>query len=166
MLGKKIGSISGPATNKALSAEGSLPKFSTSTEGVGTLAGAEVQSMATYSSSMRADGTLYGECPNQGVIMTQDGVATFRATGVGTFTADGGTNFRGACYFQASAPSLSSLNGICCVYHFDVDAEGNVVAGASVRNPIHRHELHSAWHAANNRRGRCRCLGPHALSAH
>jgi len=125
MLGEKIGSISGPAKNKALSAEGSLPKFSTSTEGVGTLAGAEVQSMATYSSSMRADGTLYGECPNQGVIMTQDGVATFRATGVGTFTAEGGTNFRGACYFQASAPSLSSLNGICCVYHFDVDAEGN-----------------------------------------
>ena len=74
---------------------------------------------------MRADGTLYGECPNQGVIMTQDGVATFRATGMGTFTADGGSIFRGACYFQASAPSLSSLNGVCCVYHFDVDAEGN-----------------------------------------
>jgi len=125
MLGKKIGSISGPATNKALSAEGSLPKFSTSTEGVGTLAGAEVQSMATYNSSMREDGTLYGECPNQGVIMTQDGVATFRATGMGTFTAEGGSKFRGACYFQASAPSLSSLNGVCCVYHFDVDAEGN-----------------------------------------
>ena len=34
MLGEKIGSISGPATNKVLSAEGSLPKFSTSTEGV------------------------------------------------------------------------------------------------------------------------------------
>ena len=100
MLGEKIGSISGPVTNKVLSAEGSLPKFSTSTEGAGTLAGAEVQSMATYSSTMRADGTLYGECPNQGVIMTQDGVATFRATGMGTFTADGGSIFRGACYFK------------------------------------------------------------------
>ena len=41
---------------------------------------------------------------------------------MGTFTADGGSVFRGACYFQASAPSLSSLNGVCCVYHFDVDA--------------------------------------------
>jgi len=124
MLGEKIGSISGTVSNNALSAEGSLPKFSTSTEGAGTLAGAEVQVMATYSSTMRADGTLYGECPNQGVIMTQDGVATFRATGMGTFTDDGGSVFRGACYFQASAPSLSSLNGICCVYHFDVDAQG------------------------------------------
>ena len=65
MLGEKIGSISGPVSNKVLPAEGSLPKFSTSTEGTGKLAGAEVQSMATYSSTMRADGTLYGECPNQ-----------------------------------------------------------------------------------------------------
>ena len=100
MLGKKIGSISGPATNKALSAEGSLPKFSTSTEGVGTLAGAEVQSMATYSSSMRADGTLYGECPNQGVIMTQDGVATFRATGVGTLQLTAGQTLEGRVIFK------------------------------------------------------------------
>ena len=65
ILGEKIGSISGTVSNNVLSAEGSLPKFSTSTEGAGTLAGAEVQIMATYSSTMRADGTLYGECPNQ-----------------------------------------------------------------------------------------------------
>ena len=52
MLGEKIGSISGTVSNNALSAEGSLPKFSTSTEGAGTLAGAEVQVMATYSSTM------------------------------------------------------------------------------------------------------------------
>ena len=80
--------------------------------------------MAAYASQMRADGTLYGECPNQGVIMTQDGVATFRASGIGTFTADGGAIFRGAVYFESSAPSLASLNGIACVYHWDVDAEG------------------------------------------
>ena len=125
MLGEKIGSMTGTATNSVLPSEGSLPKFTTSTENSGTLAGAEVQAMATYSATMREDGTLYGECPNQGVIMTQDGVATFRATGMGTFTTDGGSKFRGACYFQSSAPSLSSLNGVCCVYHFDADAKGN-----------------------------------------
>ena len=125
MLGEKIGSMTGTATNSVLPSEGSLPNFTTSTENSGTLAGTEVQAMATYSATMREDGTLYGECPNQGVIMTQDGVATFRATGMGTFTADGGSKFRGACYFQSSAPSLSSLNGVCCVYHFDADAKGN-----------------------------------------
>ena len=125
MLGEKIGSLTASATHKTLPAGGALPKFETSATGSGTLAGAEVQMLATYSSDMRADGTLYGECPNQGIVMTQDGVATFRASGVGAFTAEGGATFRGVVYFQASAPSLSSLNGTCGVYHWDVDAEGN-----------------------------------------
>ena len=125
MLGEKIGSLTASAAHKALPVDGPLPKFETSATGGGTLAGAEVQMLATYSSDMRADGTLYGECPNQGIVMTQDGVATFRASGVGAFTAEGGATFRGVVYFQASAPSLSSLNGTCGVYHWDVDAEGN-----------------------------------------
>ena len=125
MLGEKLGSIQGGTTNKTLPIEGSLPKFETTTEGSGTLAGVDVTSMATYSSEMRADGALYGECPNQGVIMAQDGVATFRASGVGAGTADGGSKFRGAVYFEASAPSLSRLNGMAVVYKWDVDAAGN-----------------------------------------
>ena len=124
MLGDQIGTITCTTTNKPLAAEGALPKFETTAEGAGTLAGAQVQSIATYASQMRADGTLYGECPNQGVIMAQDGVATFRATGMGTFTADGGATFRGAVYFESAAPSLAGLNGLCGVYHWDVDAEG------------------------------------------
>ena len=57
--------------------------------------------------------------------MAQDGVATFRANGVGAGTADGGSKFRGAVYFEASAPSLSRLNGIAVVHKWDVDAAGN-----------------------------------------
>ena len=122
---EKIGSIKASATTKPLPAEGSLPKFETSTVGSGTLAGVEVTMMATYSAEMRADGTLYGECPNAGVIMAQDGVGTFRATGIGAFTADGGASFKGVVYYQANAPSLSSLNGTAVVYDWDVDADGN-----------------------------------------
>ena len=125
MLGDNIGSCTATATNKALpSHDGSLPSFETTAEGSGTLAGAEVTIMATYSSDMRADGTLHGECPNSGVVMAQDGVATFEANGLGTFNAEGGVHFVGSCYFQASAPSLSSLNGKCMVYEWDVDANG------------------------------------------
>jgi hypothetical protein len=81
--------------------------------------------MATYTADMRPDGTLYGECPNQGVVIAEDGVATFTATGIGTFTEDGGSSFKGMVYFQTSAPSLSSLNGVAVVYDWEVDAEGN-----------------------------------------
>ena len=59
-----------------------------------TLAGAGVQMMATYSSELRADGTIHGEFPNSGVVMAADRIATFRATGVGSFTEDGGPTFR------------------------------------------------------------------------
>tara|TARA_A100001037_G_scaffold305772_1_gene347342 strand:+ start:230 stop:634 length:405 start_codon:yes stop_codon:yes gene_type:complete len=125
MLGEKLGSMQLTTSNKVLPSIDGLPSFETTTMGAGTLVGAEVQGMATYTSDMRADGTLYGECPNSGVVMAQDGVATFTATGIGRFTDDGGSSFKGMVYFQTSAPSLSSLNGMAVVYDWLVDAEGN-----------------------------------------
>ncbi len=123
---EKIGSIKAVTTVKVLPANGTNPRFEVSApSGSGTLAGADVQSMATYSAELREDGTIYGECPNSGVVMASDGVATFRASGIGAFTEDGGTSFKGIVYFQTSAPSLSSLNGAAVVYNWDVDAEGN-----------------------------------------
>lgn len=72
---------------------------------------------------------MYGECPNSGVFMTGEGIATFRATGAGAFTEDGGTKFRGAVYFSAAALSLVWLNGMCLVYEWDVDGAGNATWG-------------------------------------
>ncbi len=81
--------------------------------------------MATYSSDMYSDGTLVGDCPNQGVVMTENGeVATFRATGVGKFNAEGGIDFGGVVYFRTSTSALESLNAAAVVYHFKVNAEG------------------------------------------
>ena len=125
MLGEKLGSMQLTTSNKVLPSNGSLPRFETPTIGSGTLAGTEVNGMATYTADMRPDGTLYGECPNAGLLIAADGIATFRATGIGTFTEDGGASFKGMCYFQTSAPSLASLNGAAVVYNWDVDSEGN-----------------------------------------
>ena len=80
--------------------------------------------MATYQATMRADGSWQGECPNSGIVMAADGVATFSATGVGSPTEDGGFAFKGVVYFNASAPSLSSLNGVAVVYDWTVAADG------------------------------------------
>ena len=89
MLENKVGSLTATCTNKALAAENGMPTIETSANGQGMLAGTEVSSMATYSSVMRAHGAFYGEC-NAGIIMAQDGVATFKATGIGKPTSDGG----------------------------------------------------------------------------
>ena len=126
MLGEKIGNISGPTAVKALPATNGNPTFETTAAGLsGTLAGIEVQSFATYSAEMKPNGKLYGECPNAGVVMTADGVATFRATGVGQFMEDGSAVFKGVVYFEASAPSLASIDGIAVVYDWVVDPQGN-----------------------------------------
>tara|TARA_B100001123_G_scaffold337391_1_gene381684 strand:+ start:144 stop:548 length:405 start_codon:yes stop_codon:yes gene_type:complete len=124
MLGDKIGEMSGATTNKALPAENGSPKIETAAAGSGTLLGVEGGFQATYQSVVSADGSIYGECPNSGLFMTPEGIATFRATGAGVFTEDGGAKFRGAVYFKSSVPALVGLNSMCLVYEWDVDAEG------------------------------------------
>lgn len=49
----------------------------------------------TYTSIMRADGSLYGQ--GQGIITTKDGdVATWTGQGIGHFTQDGKLRFHGS----------------------------------------------------------------------
>ena len=77
-------SITAASTTKPMPVDGgSLPKFEVSVQGGGTLAGMEVQTMATYSALMKSGGSLYGECPNSGEFLTQDNVAAFRVAWVG-----------------------------------------------------------------------------------
>ena len=127
MPAEKLGSLRAITTQKVLPANGANPRFEVIVQsGSGTLAGVEIfQVMATYQSEVLPDGTIYGECPNSGVVIAADGMATFRASGIGSFTEEGGASFKGIAYFQTSAPSLSSLNGAAVVYNWDVDAEGN-----------------------------------------
>ena len=125
MLVDKLGTIRCTSRSKVLPTEGSLPKFETTAEGSGTLAGVNVKSIATYQGAMRSDGFLSGECPNSGVVIANDGVATFKATGIGSFTDEGGSSWKGVVYFDAASPSLGSLNGVAVAYTWDVDAEGN-----------------------------------------
>ena len=80
--------------------------------------------MASYVAKMQADGNLYWEYPNAGVVMAADGVATCRATSAGSFPADDGTSFRGVAYFQSQAPLLSALNGKVVVHIWEIDAAG------------------------------------------
>ena len=124
MLGEHVGSMTGSALLTALPAVNGMPAAETTANIAGTLAGVEVQGMATYQAMMRSDGSWQGECPNSGIVMAADGVGTFRATGVGSPTEDGGFVFKGAVYFETAAASLSSLKGVAIGYDWTVDAEG------------------------------------------
>ena len=127
MLGEKIGELSGRVTGqRILPSEGVNPKCETSFEINGTVLGVEVTVMGSYWAIVRQDGTLYGECPWQGFIMSKDGdVGTWAGAGVGRFTGVGAAvSFRGSLYFQIASKKLARLNSISVPYEWEIDAQG------------------------------------------
>jgi hypothetical protein len=128
MLGEKVGEETGRVTGRrVLPSEGQGPKVEISFEGRGKVLGVETNGMGTYWSTVRPDGTLYGE--GQGVVMGKEGeMASWSGGGVGKFTATGGTSFRGAIYFQTPSPKWARLNGVAVVFEFEVDGEGKTHA--------------------------------------
>jgi hypothetical protein len=128
MLGEKMGDFRGKITGqRMLPSDGPVPKFETSAEVSGTIVGLEATVMATYWAVLRPDGHLYGECPDQGVVITKDGdTATYKASGLGKFIGQGAAvSFRGAAYFQRTSQKLARLNEVALVYEWDVDEHGN-----------------------------------------
>jgi len=126
--GDKIIETTGKMTSeRVLPSDGPRPNLETSFENVGTVLGKPVKMLVTYRSTIRADGSIYGECPAQGLIMCEGGaIATFRAAGAGRFTdTEGSVAFRGAIYCETTSEELSALNGLAVIYEWDVDASGN-----------------------------------------
>ncbi len=128
MLGELIIEGQGKlTTQRVLPSDGPLPKFELTFEVPGTVLGIASKTIVTYWSEVLANGTLYGECPGQGFVMTEEGdSATFKAAGAGRFTSPGGAvAFRGAIYYETASEKLAALNGLAVIYEWDVDEDGN-----------------------------------------
>jgi hypothetical protein len=124
MLGDKIYEATGRVTARRVLPNPGGPKMETSFEAGGKLLGVDGRETGTYWSVVRPDGTLYGE--GQGILMGKGGeVATWIGQGVGTIKTDGGVSYRGAVYYQTSAPAWNRLNTVAAVFEFEVDAQGN-----------------------------------------
>lgn len=125
MLGDKIGEGSGKVTTRrVLPNPGGVPKMETSFEARGNVLGVEETETGTYWSVMRPDGTLFGE--GQGILMGKGGeMASWVGQGIGTIKRDGAVSYRGAVYYQTSAPVWSRLNSVAAIFEYEVDAQGN-----------------------------------------
>ena len=125
MLGEVLGEDRGQiTTTRVLPTEpGQPPKVEISFEAHGEILGVAAREMATYWAVPRADGTLFGE--GQGVLMSAQGdMATWCGQGIGRLTESGGTEFRGAIYFQTASPRWARLNEIAAVYEYSADESG------------------------------------------
>lgn len=128
MQGDKIGESSGKVTcRRVLPSRGRGPKMETSFEASGKLLGVEESETGTYASVVRPDGTLFGE--GQGIVMGKGGeLATWTGQGVGTIQKGGAVSYRGAVYYQTTAPSWARLNSVAAIFEYEVDAGGNTRA--------------------------------------
>jgi hypothetical protein len=124
MLGEQIGSERGQVLVRRVLPGDGPPKVEVSFEAQGDLVGISVTDMGTYVSTIQPDGSIYGE--GSGITRSTDNseIATWRGSGVGRFSQDGGVNYRGAIYYQSQSPGFSRLNGIAAMFEYSVDASG------------------------------------------
>jgi hypothetical protein len=123
MLGEKIGQEAGQVIGTRVLSSDTGPRIETTFQNQGTVLGVECTHTGTYWSVLRSDGTLYGE--GNGIVMTAEGVATWRGAGVGHPTGEGlAAAFRGAVYFETGSAALDRLNHCAAVYEFAIDADG------------------------------------------
>ncbi|MEE2791269.1 MAG: hypothetical protein VX453_06530 [Acidobacteriota bacterium] len=93
----------------------------------GTIQGVEENTIWTYTSRKRADGTMVGE--GNGVTTTKDGeVINLTGTGAARATPPGEViKYRGAVYFYSTSQKWAKLNGVAGVHEYDLNPDGSLV---------------------------------------
>jgi hypothetical protein len=128
MLGEKIGEEKGKIIlRRVLPSQGSSLTVEVTFQAEGTIFGIDHKTVATYTSTMRPDGTLLGT--GQGFATGAEGGATWVGTGVGSFKKDGSLSYRGAVFYQTAVPQWTRLNSVAAVFEYEVDPQGNTSAG-------------------------------------
>jgi hypothetical protein len=109
------------------SIDGEPPRIEISFQATGTLLGATTVDMGTYTATMHDNGITSGQ--GQGVTTTPQGeVLTWKGYGVGQ-QVNGTTQYRGTVFYETSAAKFARLNGVACVFEYDVD-EGGKTTGS------------------------------------
>jgi hypothetical protein len=126
MIGDKIGEVKGKRlVRRVISVD--PPTAEVTFEDSGKLFGVAVNGMGTYTSEVRADGSIFGH--GQGMNMTEEGEAvTWTGTGVGHFGPGGTVSYRGMLFFKTTSKKLARLNNGCGAFEYEVDAKGGTVS--------------------------------------
>ena len=77
--------------------------------------GNKTTGMGTYTSVIRADGSLLGQ--GQGLTTTDAGEnITWTGTGLGKFGPNGSISYRGMLFLQTASTKLAALNNMCAAF--------------------------------------------------
>jgi len=126
MLGDKIGEVTGRRVSRRLLSV-DPPTAEVTFEDSGELFGVATVGTGTYTSVVRADGSLFGN--GQGMIMTAEGEAvTWTGTGLGHLGPSGSVSYRGMLFFRTTSKKLGRLNNVCGAFEYEVDPKGGTVS--------------------------------------
>jgi hypothetical protein len=112
---------------RILSTDASGTKVEVSLQTTGTIRGVDENTLWTYTTLTRPDGSIIGE--GQGVMTTKDG-DVISLTGHGsskTPPLGGTTNFRTMLYAYTTSAKYSDLNSIGLAGEYDVSPDGSAV---------------------------------------
>ena len=126
MLGEQVAEEKGKVISKRVVEVGPQPKVEISFEAHGKILGIEHRNLGTYWSVMQPNGFLYGE--GQGVVMTKEGTASWKGSGVGRLSEKGTATYRGVVYYQTNIERLRKLNGIAVVFEYETDENDNTTS--------------------------------------
>jgi hypothetical protein len=126
MLGEKLGQETGNITSRRVLESDGPPIIEVSFATQGTLLGVNVRHIGTYKTTVRQDGTMFGE--GQGIYMGAGGeMASWKGQGIGTFTETGGTAFRGSVFYSTATEAWASLNKVAGIFEFSENADGTTL---------------------------------------
>src|SRR5215218_4615788 len=112
-LGEVLGEGRGKITTMRVLPDG---KMEVSQQGTGKLLGSEISDAATYWTVMRPNGTAYGE--GQQAIMSSDGSAVWKGSGVGKSIGQGGGGWKYAvvgAFQTVASQKWGHLLDVCIV---------------------------------------------------
>ena len=126
MLGEQLGETKGKRLVRRVTSVDPAT-VEVSFEDSGQMLGIPTTGMGTYTSVVRADGSIFGQ--GQGLTMTQDGESiTWTGTGVGKFGPGGSVSYRGMLFWRTTSTKLARLNNACTAFEYDVDPSGATIS--------------------------------------
>ena len=122
VLYEETGSVQGI---RVLPSEEGAVVLEVSLQAAGRIQGVEHTSLWTYTSTTRADGSIFGQ--GLGVLTTADGDVIHLVGRASDQSGGPGspTHYRGAMHFQTSSDKFSRPNGVAGVFEYDVEADGS-----------------------------------------
>jgi hypothetical protein len=126
MLGEKIGETTGKTVGmRVLPHDDHGPRMEITIQQEGKILGVDVVDHGTYESTLQPGNYFSGT--GRGIFMTKDGEGgTWTATGTGHPTGKGSAaKWRGSVFYQTPSQKLARLNGMCVLFEYDVDENGN-----------------------------------------